>query len=606
MKMNAKGLLVAMFLVVLVMSTGIFSVKANGKEEAIEKGLTWLVSRQDPTTGAWALDYYEVSETAFAVVKLCEHAKRTLHIDPFSDDYIYKQNVTAGLKYIFEHAVSIDINVEPAGNPDVNLVNGKGIYFTSDTPANSRRPLYETGIVMMALEASCHPTFVVDAPGSPVHGWSYLDVMRDAVDYVAWAQQDSGSGRGGWRYCPFDNGVVVNPGGGLTLGGADNSVSQWPVLGLMSAEAWLISAPGWVKSELLNNWLAYSQNANGGFGYDGPGGTDIDMTASGLIQFTYCGLETTDARWDNARSYIGDYWSTGGQQNVGDLYAMYAVMKAAMTALPDVVWTFGDHDWQEEYDAWLLANQAGDGYWTGPYGTTEGRRVLGTTWGLLILQKVAPPPPAIHLDAEPPVLIDLTDPVGTEWHELYPVYCNPYQLISWEDTDGNGIIDYCDQIKLRNTGTGDVAEYHVEGVTVTIKVTNKDTGESMYIEFEGDIDEFPFTAPICTMWHEVYPEYCRWYHLSSWEDTDLSGHINPSDQIDMTPIAPTGPVEWYHVDEVKTDILVTRKPTPPPPVGGLHILTLLDTIKALTPWIAMALIAAASIAVSVKTWTRKE
>jgi hypothetical protein len=373
----------------------------------------------------------------------------------------------------------------------------------------------------------------------------------------------------------------------------------------MSAEAWLITAPDWVKSELLDFWLDYSQNdVNGGFGYDSPFGTRVDATGAGLIQLTYCGVETTDSRWDAARSYIGNNW--GQPSNIGDLYGMYAVMKASMTALPDVVWTYGDHDWQEEYDAWILANQHADGYWTGPYGTTEGRRVMGTVWALLILQKVAPPPPAIHLDAEPPILIDLTDPVGTEWHELYPEYCNSYRLSSWEDTDGNGVLDYCDQIKLANLDTGAVADYHVEGVTVTIKVTNLQTDETMYVEFEGDIDEFPFTAPICTMWHEVYPEYCRWYHLSSWEDTDGSGHLNYADVIDMTPIAPTGPVEWYVVDAVKTDILVTRKPTPPPAVGGLHILTLLDMVRVLIPWIVLALTAAAFIAVSVKTWIRKE
>ena len=604
MKKNAKGLLMAMFLVViLAMSTSILSVSALTREEAIEKGLTWLVAQQDATSGAWSLGYYPVGCTGFAVVKLCEHAKRTLHIDPFDDAYIYKPNITAGLKYLFEHAVSVDINIEHGvDDPDVNLVNGKGVYFLSP---GQNRPLYEVGIAMMALEASCHPERIVDAPGSPVHGWKYSDVMRDAVDYVSWAQNDDPNhGRGGWRYGAYDDGTMVGPGFGSPF--SDNSVSQWPVLGLMSAEAWLINAPAWVRSELLTHWMPTSQAfpGSGGFGYTSSAGTDLDMTGSGLIQLTYAGLKTTDARWNAARSYIGSNWNIQG--NIGDLYAMYAVMKAAMTAQPDVVWTFGDHDWQPEYDEWILANQHDDGYWTGPYGTTEGKRVLGTTWALLILQKVAPPPPAIHLDAEPPVLIDLTDPVGTEWHELYPEYCNRYRLSSWEDTDGNGVVDYCDEIKLTNLDTGAMAEYHVEGVTVTIKVMNKQTNETMYVEFEGDIDEFPFTQPVCTMWHEVYPEYCRWYHLSSWEDTDMSGHINPSDQIDMTPIAPTGPVEWYHVGAVKTDILVTRKPTPPKPVGGLHILTPLDIIRVLAPWIAIALTAAAFIAVSAKTWIRKE
>lgn len=44
----------------------------------------------------------------------------------------------------------------------------------------------------------------------------------------------------------------------------------------------------------------------------------------------------------------------------------------------------------------------------------------------------------------------------------------------------------------------------------------------------------------------------------------------------------------------------TEPTPPPPPVGGFRILTLLDTVKDLTPWIGVALIAAALIVVSVK------
>jgi hypothetical protein len=79
--------------------------------------------------------------------------------------------------------------------------------------------------------------------------------------------------------------------------------------------------------------------------------------------------------------------------NIGNFYAMYAVMKAAMTAQPTVVWTFGTHWWQNgtgEYDDWLVANQNPDGSWPAQWDST---RVLSTEWALLILEKVAPPPP---------------------------------------------------------------------------------------------------------------------------------------------------------------------------------------------------------------------
>jgi hypothetical protein len=168
--------------------------QAQTKPEAIENGLAWLAAQQDPGTGAW-LGYYPVYSTAIAVTKLAEHAKitRVPPIDPFDPAYEYSDNIVNGLQYIFSRAFSIPIGPQAAGDPDVNLVNGQGIYFSSDAGSHI---LYETGGVMMALQACCHPERVVDTPGSPVNGWTYLDVMKDCVDYVAFAQQDTGSGRG--------------------------------------------------------------------------------------------------------------------------------------------------------------------------------------------------------------------------------------------------------------------------------------------------------------------------------------------------------------------------------------------------------------------------
>jgi hypothetical protein len=214
--------------------------------------------------------------------------------------------------------------------------------------------------------------------------------MKDCVDYVAFAQQDTGSGRGGWRYSH-------------NYGSSDNSVSQWPVLGLLAAAApgWTIHAPSWVKTELLDYWLAYSQNAAGYFGYGGPsGGSPIAMTAAGLIELTYCGVPITDPRWDNARTWIGNNW-----QALGCYYDMYGLMKAAMI-LEDPIWFFGAHEWAVEYDEWLINNQHADGYW-GP-GCRGYTNVLATCWALLILQKAAPPP-IFYLTLSPDIA---TNPVG--------------------------------------------------------------------------------------------------------------------------------------------------------------------------------------------------
>ncbi len=340
------------------------STRSQEVLDAIDDGLAYLASQQNPTTGKVGT-YYSASQTAFAVLKWAEHATRFNHTDPFDPDYQYSSNIEKGLDYMFNYFYTTSIIPQAAGDPDSNG-NGLGVYV--DSPEGSVNHGYETPIGLMAIVVTEHPERIVTT--GALAGWTYEQVAQDMVDWIAYAQQDTGTYRGGWRYS--------------ANGGADNSVSQWPVLGLMEAEQWGISPPSWVKDELLI-WLAYSQNANGGFGYTGPSGTDIDSTAAGIVQLTYCGKTTADQEVQDAIGYIGTYWTAGGQEHFGYMYSLYAVMKAAMTAQPNIITHFGTHDWGTEYDDYLLLHQNGDGSWSDEYGS-----ILGTEWALLILQRIAP------------------------------------------------------------------------------------------------------------------------------------------------------------------------------------------------------------------------
>jgi hypothetical protein len=363
----------------------------------ISKGLLWLADQEDHATGAWSLSYSPIASTAFAVMKFATYEYETA-------DTTYNPNVTAGLHYLLSSGSSfqVDILADLAAHPGhwtgpgtpTTAGDGIGIYFRStvgmpDVPSST----YETGIVMMALHAAEKSGFfsrsdtVPGGSDAAIAGKTYYQIMGDMVNFYAWAQNDpsSGSAEGGWRYYPN----MEDPNGwGST---SDNSVSQWAALGLMTAENWSISAPSFVKSELLNHWLAYSQNSgSGGFGYTDSSGPHVPMTGAGLIELTYCDVPTSDSRWDAARSFIGNNW---GSDNIGNMYAMYGVMKAAMTAIPAIVTTFGTHDWQTEYDTWLLANQNIDGSWSAEGREEAPTNILATEWALLILEKVAPPPP---------------------------------------------------------------------------------------------------------------------------------------------------------------------------------------------------------------------
>lgn len=179
----------------------------------------------------------------------------------------------------------------------------------------------------------------------------------------------------------------------------------------------------------------------------------------------------------------------------------------------------------------------------------------------------------MHLDANDP--IDPSDPIDapicTTWHELYPDFCNGYHLSDWED-NGDGILSPCDQIELTDNVTQQKREYHVDAVTITIEVALKPQEVDIYyLEWDGgqtpydpyDIEDTMY-SPTCSLWHEVYPEFCNWYHLAEWEDNGEPG-LSFCDQIYLWDLE-TQVGAWYHVTKVTTDIIVSPKPVPPGPI----------------------------------------
>ena len=172
-----------------------------------------------------------------------------------------------------------------------------------------------------------------------------------------------------------------------------------------------------------------------------------------------------------------------------------------------------------------------------------------------------------HLDAEPPSLIDLTKPVDTQWHELYPEYCRNYHLQSWHDMNQDGELSPSDYIDLwDNDHQWKVRPYfwHIDDITVTLKVYNINTKETMYIEFEGGWAGYERLIktpgnPKGTWWHEVYPQYSSRYYLEKWYD-NCNAKLSYCDRIILRNNA-TGELAEYHVEEVKTDLIISPQAT---------------------------------------------
>lgn len=160
----------------------------------------------------------------------------------------------------------------------------------------------------------------------------------------------------------------------------------------------------------------------------------------------------------------------------------------------------------------------------------------------------------IHMHA--PAIIDLTDPIGTPFHELYPNYCETWTLTSWEDTDEFGVLDASDQIDMTNDITQEVRWYHVDRVTMTLGLWSDDYQEFIYVEYKGPYD--PYIQPICTLWHEVWPVYHGVtgfpYHIIDWMDNG-NGYLDFCDYI----MFEAWPGIWWHVEEYATDLILNEK-----------------------------------------------
>lgn len=192
-------------------------------------------------------------------------------------------------------------------------------------------------------------------------------------------------------------------------------------------------------------------------------------------------------------------------------------------------------------------------------------------------------------------LFELSSPLNTQWHELWPIFCRQYHLSSWED-NGDGTLSFCDHIEMYRKPDGPPKPYHVEEVTITLYVEPLSTNniiddftnflispEPMYIELVGGYNTSALMNPVGTQWHEVYPTYCTAYNLTDWADNQ-SGTLDYCDNI-LLRNEWTGQVSEWHVEEIAVDIVVTQEPWP---VGGEAYPV--NTASLLAPLIAMAMV----------------
>jgi len=392
-----KIVLFAAFIVAFAICLPVVKAATDAEiDQAIQDGLAWLAAKQNTTDGSWGHVYYKVGKTGLAVKKFEHYATEELKTSPLNPAYLYYSQVRGGLDYLFRNAEIVDISGDP-GDTDGD---GKGVAFVSD----GFHYTYETGIALMAIVESNAPDKVVNVPGSPVNGWTYQDVAEDAMNWLAYAQIDAGTKKGGWGY-------TANSGG-------DQSNSGYATLGVAFSEASLphgfgLSVPQFVKDRLGDPdwWIDYIQNdASGGGGYSSPtSNVCILETGNLLFEMAWYGDNVSDQRVKDAVDFIVDNWGVSGPPPggpwgspysgwLGSYQAMYTMMKGLEAFGIDKI---DGIDWFDEVSTHIVNNQHANGSW-GPsywdnhcsdYGYLQGDTVLSVSWALLTLERVTIEPP---------------------------------------------------------------------------------------------------------------------------------------------------------------------------------------------------------------------
>lgn len=391
---------------------------------AIDEGLWRLHKDQNRSTfpdgtpyGVWDYGWNSVAATG-ASTEAFEINGSLPTGNPDEDPYV--ETVQRGLNYLLSQLFSEQVNQDPDycpfGDPDMNG-NGYGL-------AANGHVVYESGIALMALASSRCPDCIAATGIYEVVGRQYLDIAQDMVDWFAYCQTDpsQGANRGGWRY-------------GCNSWDSDNSVSQWPVIGMESAEVnfgpYGLLVPQFVKDE-LDLWIDYIQNdadgdwADGGSGYTVPWDwVNIAKTGGLLAEMKFFGDTLATQRVQEAVQFIDNHWDTDWEHfPANSYYAFYSVMKGFRLLGIQTISPLNDPsglDWYGDpvrgYAQHIVNDQNADGAWHGGYWSDH---PLMSAWAILTLKKTVVQPGPVA-DAGPdvpghPPVIEITFDGSGSYH----------------------------------------------------------------------------------------------------------------------------------------------------------------------------------------------
>jgi hypothetical protein len=364
-------------------------------DAAIDKGLAYLSGAQN-AAGYWAYGGYEPAATggaAFAMLSQQAHWN--------ANAATYQANVDKAIEYLLSPVSGLTVKTVSTRNDGVNICPGGGPSCTGIFwNAASNEDSYTTGLIApaIALYGAQKGADTKVGGTSALKDMTWKEVAQGITNLWAASQSTANQGpnlRGGWRYILGDSSYD-----------SDMSTTQWGAISMIYTQTLGAVVPAIVKSDLAN-FLAFTQAANGAGCYQGPNSGICDHADTGglLLSLSFIGKNASDPAVQKALTFLNNNWNQSANGtwfgNFNHPYAMWAVYKglelniglddtSVITSLRDLQCdTAGEGptlpnvcNWWQDYNDWLVANQAANGSWGG-YGYWYGN--LATAFYLPIL-----------------------------------------------------------------------------------------------------------------------------------------------------------------------------------------------------------------------------
>jgi hypothetical protein len=192
------------------------------KNSAVDRGLRYLYLQEWSTSDGclWMGSGVPIASTGIALIAFENHA----HNLQSPDSDIYKKSVEAGVRYLLNNAYDVDLSVQACiGDPEADDGDsdndGKGVVFSWFGPDAYDEEMYIDPIAVLAMVNSCDKataqtrTAVTTDQTRFVNGMTLWDIIVDAKDFLAFAQNE-GRGWQNWE-CrdEEDSGVEIKTGG---------------------------------------------------------------------------------------------------------------------------------------------------------------------------------------------------------------------------------------------------------------------------------------------------------------------------------------------------------------------------------------------------------